>query len=67
MDCLSNAFSTRGWDIDTIAAVVLACRADILAINAVWGPCSSLVGGLIYEDLGPWGIKRGGVEIEGPI
>ena len=38
LDCLRNAFGRYGWDIDTIALVVLACRADVLAINDVWGP-----------------------------
>ena len=38
LDCLSNAFGTRGWDIDAVAPVVLACQADVPAINAVWGP-----------------------------
>ena len=67
MDRLGNTFRTCGWDIDAIALVVLACRTDVPAINAMWGPRSLLVWGLIDEDLGPWGSKGGGVEIERPI
>ena len=67
LDCLRNAFGMRGWDIDTIASVVLACWDDVPAINAVWGPRSSLVRGLKDKDLGPWVSKGGGVEIKGPI
>ena len=38
LEHLGNAFSTRGWDVDAVAWVVLACLADVLAIYAVWGP-----------------------------
>ena len=38
LDRLGNAFRTCGWDVDAVAPVVLACRADVPAIYAVWGP-----------------------------
>ena len=35
LDRLGNTFSTHGGDVDAVAPVVLACRADVPAIYDV--------------------------------
>ena len=53
LNSLGNAFSRRGGDVDAVVLVVIAFRADVPAIYAVWGPLLSLVRGIMDGDLGP--------------
>eukprot|EP00957_Ditylum_brightwellii_P089093 6784228-Ditylum_brightwellii.AAC.1 len=49
--CGSNVMSTRGWDIETVASIMVHCRSEVPVLHPKWGPRAVFI--RIFKDWGP--------------
>ena len=62
-----DAFLASAQHKNAVAAVVLRCRANVPAIDAVWLPGTAFCRRFVQENLGARGHKRRSFIIEGSI
>ena len=62
-----NALLASAQHKNAVAALVLQCRANVLAVNAVWRPGSAFCQRFVQENFGARGLKRRFVITKGSI